>query len=276
MAKLVLTLDGTVLKEHELTKERTTIGRKPHNDIQIDNLAISGEHAVIVTILNDSFLQDLDSTNGTQVNGRPVKKHFLQDNDIIEMAKYKIHYRTSSDADEDYEETLVLRSRAEQNAGGAPVAKVEDSRARDVSDQSSPEVMKADAKSEIDGAATLKSMAPIAQEMQASEPQLRGGTRTIKPIGTRTGLPGSAGIQFLTGPSAGREIEITKNLTTLGKPGSHLAVIARRKHGYFLTHVEGDAFPSINGVTLDAKAHALASHDIIELGGVKMEFFINP
>src|SRR5688572_14816314 len=112
MAKLVLSLDGVVLREHELTKERTTIGRKPHNDIQIDNLAISGEHAVIVTILNDSFLQDLDSTNGTQVNGRPVKKHFLQDSDIIEMAKYKIEYLNSTSTAigaKDYQETLVLR-----------------------------------------------------------------------------------------------------------------------------------------------------------------------
>ncbi|HNI20831.1 MAG TPA: FHA domain-containing protein, partial [Nitrospira sp.] len=72
MAKLILSMDGLVLKEIPLNKERMTIGRKPHNDIQIDNLAISGEHSVIVTILNDSFLEDLNSTNGTYVNGQPV------------------------------------------------------------------------------------------------------------------------------------------------------------------------------------------------------------
>ena len=80
MAKLILSMDGLVLKEIPLSKERTTIGRKAHNDIQIDNLAVSGEHAVIVTILNDSFMEDLGSTNGTLVNGNPVKKHFLQNN----------------------------------------------------------------------------------------------------------------------------------------------------------------------------------------------------
>ena len=85
MAKLILSMDGLVLKEIPLTKERTTIGRKPHNDIQIDNLAVSGEHAVIVTILNDSFLEDLGSTNGTMVNGGAVKKHFLQNNDVVEL-----------------------------------------------------------------------------------------------------------------------------------------------------------------------------------------------
>ncbi len=88
MAKLILSMDGLVLKEIPLSKERTTIGRKAHNDIQIDNLAVSGEHAVIVTIMNDSFMEDLGSTNGTLVNGNPVKKHFLQNNDIIELGKY--------------------------------------------------------------------------------------------------------------------------------------------------------------------------------------------
>ena len=92
MAKLILSMDGLVLKEIPLTKERTTIGRKPHNDIQIDNLAVSGEHALIVTILNDSFLEDLGSTNGTLVNGAPIKKHFLQPNDVIELGKYKLKY----------------------------------------------------------------------------------------------------------------------------------------------------------------------------------------
>src|SRR2546425_5112910 len=92
MAKLILSMDGLVLKEIPLTKERTTIGRKPHNDIQIDNLAVSGEHAVIVTILNDSFLEDLGSTNGTVVNGNPIKKHFLQNNDVVELGKYKLKF----------------------------------------------------------------------------------------------------------------------------------------------------------------------------------------
>ncbi|MEO8039159.1 MAG: FHA domain-containing protein, partial [Betaproteobacteria bacterium] len=92
MAKLILTLDGVMLKEYTLTKERTTIGRKAHNDIPIDNLAVSGEHAAIVTILNDSFLEDLGSTNGTLVNGQPIKKHFLQNSDVIEIGKYKLKY----------------------------------------------------------------------------------------------------------------------------------------------------------------------------------------
>ena len=92
MAKITLSIGDTVLREIVLSKERLTIGRRPHNDIVIDDLAISGEHAVIVTRNNDSFLEDLNSTNGTQVNGQPVRKHFLQDADVIELARFRAIY----------------------------------------------------------------------------------------------------------------------------------------------------------------------------------------
>lgn len=92
MAKIILARDNEVLREVALSKERITIGRSPHNDLVIDNRAVSAEHAVIVTINNDSFLEDLNSTNGTQVNGQPIKKHFLQENDVIELAQYRIQY----------------------------------------------------------------------------------------------------------------------------------------------------------------------------------------
>src|ERR1044072_3078231 len=118
MAKLILSMDGLVLKEIPLAKERTTIGRKPHNDIQIDNLAVSGEHAVIVTILNDSFLQDLGSTNGTVVNGNPINKHF------VGLGKYKLKFvgeasGAAAGGDKaDFEKTMVLRPASARQTGG--------------------------------------------------------------------------------------------------------------------------------------------------------------
>ncbi|MEF8736434.1 MAG: FHA domain-containing protein [Candidatus Accumulibacter necessarius] len=113
MAKLILSMDGLVLKEIPLRKEHMSIGRKAHNDIQIDNMAISGEHAAVVTILNDSFLEDLNSTNGTLVNGQPIKKHFLKDGDVIEFGKYKMKYlveAVASGETSEYEKSTPFRS----------------------------------------------------------------------------------------------------------------------------------------------------------------------
>ncbi|TMH24866.1 MAG: FHA domain-containing protein [Betaproteobacteria bacterium] len=255
MAKLILSMDGLVLKEIALTKERTTIGRKPHNDIQIDNLAVSGEHAVIVTILQDSFLEDLGSTNGTVVNGQPIKKHFLQNNDIIELGKYKLKYVNEAVAGQakaaDFEKTMVLRPGSVKAATpapaaaaapvAAPVAAAAAGGARNFSDTV---------------AGQSATAAPVAPPKPAAVPQKNGA------------------LQLLSGANAGKELDLTKPLTTLGKPGVQVAVITRRPQGFFITHVEGVSFPVVNGKTLDAQAHSLNDHDVIELAGVKMEFFL--
>lgn len=226
MAKLILSMDGLVLKEITLTKERMTIGRRPTNDIQIDNLAISGEHAAVVTILNDSFLEDLNSTNGTLVNSQPIKKHFLKNGDVVELGKYKLKYiaEQAQQSDPDYEKTMVLR----------------------------PNMLK-----------------PQTSTSPAS-PQV-----AVEPPTQRPTAPLALGaIQILNGANAGRELELTKTLTTLGKPGVQVAVIARRPQGYFITHVEGANFPAVNGQALDSQAHPLKDHDVIEIAGIKMEFFL--
>ena len=87
------------------------------------------------------------------------------------------------------------------------------------------------------------------------------------------GQPPAALVQILNGPNAGRELELVKNLTTLGKPGVQVAVLARRPHGYFITHVEGGSFPTVNGSSIGEQPHQLRDHDLIELAGVKMEFY---
>ena len=267
MAKLILSMDGLVLKEFSLSKERTTIGRKPHNDIQIDNLAVSGEHAVIVTILNDSFLEDLGSTNGTLVNGQSVKKHFLQNNDVVELGKYKLKYVNEAPAGQvkaaDFEKTMVLRPGAlRPMAPPQPVAT-----------PPAPPVVAASGLSSSGAPAaksfgdTMVNQAPIAAPQQAVKP-----VPPVAPPAASAPLKGA--LQLLSGANAGRELELTKPLTTLGKPGVQVAVITRRPQGFFITHVEGANRPVVNGKTLDTQAHALGDHDIIELAGVKMEFFL--
>jgi len=107
MPKLVVSLDGVVIKEVQLTKDKTTLGRRPYNDIVIDNLAVSGEHAVLQMVGQDVYIEDQNSTNGTYINGRAVKKQLLQHNDTVEIGKYKIKYLVEDSAD--YEKTMILK-----------------------------------------------------------------------------------------------------------------------------------------------------------------------
>jgi len=245
-------MDGVVIKEYPLSKERMTIGRKAHNDIVIDNLAVSGEHAAIVTILHDSFLEDLDSTNGLEVNGAPTKKHFLQNNDLIEIGKYKLKYisdQTSQTSAADFEKTMVLR---------APVK------------QAAPDTEKGDAtvgmmKTQINQNAKPAEAVEKTGKFEAPQP--------VPPVAVAASAPQAAAVQILTGPNTGKELELVKNLTTLGKPGVQVAVLTRRPHGYFITHVEGASHPMVNGISLSDQPHLLNDHDVIELAGVKMEFY---
>jgi len=313
MAKLILSLDGMVIREYPLTKERTTIGRKPHNDIVIDNLAISGEHAMIMTILNDSFLEDLGSTNGTLVNGQPIKKHFLQNNDVVELGKYKLKYVTEATAAQaspaDFEKTMVLRAppasakpEPKPEAGKDPMTTTSTSVGKAFGDTVvNPEMMQthgpnlreaarqaAAAPPPPPAAPTVAPPAPPpAAAAQAAAPALGTATQpgpVHAPTPSMPPPPAAPGaspqplgtIQILSGPSAGKELPLSKPLTTLGKPGVQVAVIAKRPQGYFITHVEGAMFPVVNGKHLDAQAHPLHDHDVIELAGVKMEFYLKP
>jgi pSer/pThr/pTyr-binding forkhead associated (FHA) protein len=107
--KMIVSIDGVVIKEVQLTKDRTTLGRRPYNDIVIDNLAVSGEHAVLQMSGNDVYLEDLNSTNGTYVNGKAVKKQLLQNSDTVEVGKYKIKYINEA-ASQGFEKTMVIKA----------------------------------------------------------------------------------------------------------------------------------------------------------------------
>jgi len=248
-AKLILSMNGAVLKEYPLNKERMTIGRKAHNDIVIDNLAVSGEHAAVVTIMHDSFLEDLDSTNGLEVNGVPTKKHFLQNNDVIEIGKHKLKYindQITQTTSADFERTMVMR--------GSPVGK--------------PPAAKA---------GTMKTQASGVEELVEKTGSFDASGSAAKPAAVKPAAQGEAGkaavVQILTGANAGKELELVKNLTTLGKPGLQVAVLTRRPNGFFITHVEGAKFPLVNGKELTNQAYQLKDHDVIELAGIKMEFY---
>ena len=213
MGKLVVSLDGVVIKEVQITKDKTTLGRRPYNDIVIDNLAVSGEHAVLQMVGADVFIEDLNSTNGTYINGKAIKKQLLAHNDTVEIGKYKIKYLV--DEGTDYEKTLIMRP-----GSGATHA--------------------------------------------ASQHGALGGAAapTLQP----------ASIKVLNGAAAGREVALTKVVTTVGKPGVQVASITRRPGGYAFAHVEGGSRPSVNGVPLTADSIPLRNGDVIELAGTQMQF----
>ena len=229
MGKLVVSLDGVVIKEVQITKDKTTLGRRPYNDIVIDNLAVSGEHAVLQMVGADVFIEDLNSTNGTYINGKAVKKQLLSHNDTVEIGKYKIKYLVEES--NDYEKTQIVRPGSNALGSGQVPAAV-----RPLSGFSGNPVVGAPA---------------------ASAPSLATQSALIK---------------VLNGVAAGREVMLTKVVTTVGKPGVQVASITRRPTGYNLAHVEGVIRPNINGVALVGDSVPLRNGDVIELAGTQMQF----
>lgn len=239
VAKLITTSADGEKKEYLLTSETVTIGRKPSNDIPIDNLSVSGKHAQVITILEDSFLEDLGSTNGTYVNGKLVKKHALEDGDSITLGKYQITYHnpTSASAAEGFEKTMVIRP----GEKGMP----EEAGSKEINES----VQKISAEIASEAASTAAS--PLADK--------------------------EACLQLLSGANAGKELILTKALTTIGQPGVQVAAITRRPQGFFLIHVDGgpdNSVPKVGGTPIGSSAHELKSHDILEVAGVKMEFYL--
>lgn len=244
MGKLVLSIQGKILGEFPLNRERTTIGRLADNDIQVDNLAVSGHHALVLTILNDSFLEDLDSTNGTFVNKKPIKKYALKHGDIIGVGKHELKYISDAATKEtpDFEQTVILR----------------------------PSAANAEALSSVPSSEEDAAMAQAAEQAVA-----QANTPTASQTAVDRNLP-LARLQVLNGPNAGRELELTKALTTLGKPGVQVAAISRRQQGYYLVHVESkdNVFPQVNGESIGPQARLLKDGDTVEIAGTKMGLFL--
>ena len=274
MARLILNLDSQVLAEYNMSKERYTIGRLPDNDVRIDNPAVSGHHSLIINILDDSFLEDLNSTNGTYVNGKLIKKHALQHGDVITIGHHQLFFsdeRGSQAAQDEFKKTMVIPA-DQQDA--TQLAKAE--RAADAAASAEPVA----AAEKID--VHVKIPAPSAKPafVPGRNPASGPATHPLTSPGidrsnAPTALP-LATLQVLSGAFAGRDLELTKALTTLGRPGVQVAAITRRAEGYFVVHVESGAagdYPLVNGQPIGAQARKLTNNDVLQLAGVKMGFF---
>ena len=222
MPKMIVSIDGVVIKEVQLTKDRTTLGRRPYNDVVIDNLAISGEHAVFQMTGNDVFIEDLNSTNGTYVNGKAAKKQQLVNGDTVEVGKYKIKF-VSEATNDGFEKTMMVKS----GPGG---------------------------------------LAAPGGGMAAA------GSTGARPAVAPAGPVAQASIKVLSGAASGREVPLTKVVTTIGKPGVAVAAITKRQHGFVVHHVEGAGNPSLNGTPIGTDPVSLKNGDLIELAGTQMQF----
>lgn len=248
MAKLNFSLDGKLLSEFALDKERITIGRRPTNDIHIDNLAVSGEHAIILTLGKDSFLEDLNSTNGTMVNQKLIKKHVLQHNDVIEFGKYQLTYLSDAPAqnvrNDGFEKTVLVNKSVAQ-ANVTPQA--------------------------AEAPQPVAQLAPIAAP---AETVVAVQVPVAQPAERVPSAANVAQLKMLEGENAGQEVLLNRAMVKLGTPGVQLAVITKRPNGYFISHVEGEQRPLLNGQSIGLLAHMLNNHDVIELAGIKMELLL--
>ena len=223
MPKLTLMLDGIFIRDYELNEDEITVGRRTINTITTDNsdLAVSGIHGSIVTILDEHFIEDLDSTNGTYVNGKPIRKHSLKDGDVIAFGRHTLKYVIDN--------SDLLASGKET----------------DPHDQSyDPTMLEAQTNQ---------------TDLQAEE------ASTTAPF-----------LKILTGSNSGKELKIIKRLTTLGKPGEQVGAITQRDKHYYFLHVEtrGDFSPLLlNDTILEEDSPALKPQDILEIAGIKLEFF---
>ena len=213
MGKLIITESSGAIRELLLDQERVSIGRHVDNDICLNDKAVSGHHAVIITILSDSFLEDLDSTNGTMVNGKQIAKHPLSSGDMVSIGRNALRYEGGQNS-ADFDQTMVMLPSQMAAVANTPTV------------ETKPQVGK---------------------------------------------------LRVETGNNTGRELELTKALTTIGKPGVQVAAITKRSDGFYIVHVGGSAGgkrPLVNGSEIDLQAHHLKTNDVIELAGTQMRFLL--
>ena len=210
--RLVISLDDKVLEELVLSKPRTTIGRRAYNDIVIDHLGVSGEHAAIVQSPEGLVVEDLQSTNGTYVNDQAVKQQRLQAGDVIGIGRFRLLVADGQ---------LTTGPESLADSGG-----------------------------------------PVTLPAVAGEGPGRGSEPVAQP----------AVVRVLDGAASGREVLLTKEHTTFGKPGVLVVAITRRGETHALSQVEGKVRARINGAPLPDAEAPLHDGDLIDLMGTRLQF----
>ncbi|MBU0593916.1 MAG: FHA domain-containing protein [Gammaproteobacteria bacterium] len=244
MSKLVLQGERGPAKEFALDHERVTIGRKANSDIHLDDSAVSGNHAVIITLGSDSFLEDLESTNGTKVNQSSIHKYVLQDGDEIRIAHF----------------TFTFVSEAlEASAPGKTISATPRTEIA-----TTPHAVALDGVTTMPGLSKLNSITNLGVPTQSD---IFGSNEDNQSSSLAHGI-----LKITTGLGAGQTLELSRPVTTLGKPGIQVAAITLRDGQYYLGLVEGSDLPLINKNEIKTLPCKLQSGDVIGIAGVELEF----
>jgi len=253
-----------------LARERTTIGRRADNDVCLPDLAVSGEHAVVVTILADSFLEDLGSTNGTLVNSKAIGKHFLRDRDRIDIGHHRLVYCVDEDVTMTSEVVGMARVSARDFGERVDTAKPV---ARERVARATPRPQSADAASASStpvpvGGTVAVPVSDLADPVPLDKPPT--GTPHLAPV---SGPPAiEASIKVLSGLNAGVSIPLLKAETTIGRPGLQVISIVKSGTSFRLKPIEGAVPPAVNGRAVDREGIDLSTGDVVEIAGAQVEF----
>ena len=227
MAKLVLSSDGAILFQCFIDKERLSVGKASHNQVVINDPAVSEQHAVVIPVGNDHILQSLQSVNGTLVNGSRVVRHILQHGDVMQFGAFYLRYLNPKAEDSDLDRTMLI--------------------------------------------AGLQRRVDTAR-LESGPPSKQVRVPTARPANIR--FP-KGRVRLLAGSRAGEVITLDQVVATFGRTGKELAVVTRRPHGYFITHVEGRHSARVNRQSIGKEARLLQHGDVIEVADEKMEFLLD-
>jgi pSer/pThr/pTyr-binding forkhead associated (FHA) protein len=278
MGKLVHLLANGTAREIRLDRERITLGRRPDNDVCLPQAPVSGAHAAVVTILADSFLEDLGSTNGTLVNGKAIKKHFLRDRDEIDIGKEILVYLADDAAKLETPPRGLDRLRdAAAGTGGNAAAP---------STATVPGVPDAIPRGKRRSDGQAAPARPVDAATRPASAELEAGA--VGSSAPEPGLSADAGeepspdrqaelapaIRVLSGASAGRILPLAKSETLVGRAGVQVAALQRTGNEVRVVPVEGASPPSVNGTPIAAEGQRLAAGDTLEVAGARLDIII--
>lgn len=302
MPRLIAHLPDEPVREFRLEPGRMTIGRRADNDVCLPFPAVSAEHAAVVTIGADSFLEDLDSTNGTLVNGARITKHFLRDGDRIDVGRLELVYVAGDDATatlQPPQEPRPAEDAVEQEAGSPPAADASaaaergadagidadrDADASTDTDTDASTRLDADASTDSDAVRADEFLDELMETQSAATaavdipPTLSIVSSRAAPRDAAPAVDGAklqraeALVKILSGPNAGKTTPMTRAQFVFGRPGVTVAAIRRSGVSYRLVPLGGEALPTVNGDTIAREGIELAFGDTIDVAGVKLRF----